>query len=83
MLKFKDQDLMRRKLSQTANIEAIIRMLKSLYMFQWVGFVTILRIRKVPTVMSFFTSKRLRNVGQREATVINQKLTVSWLHVNE
>ena len=33
--------------------------------------------------MSFFTSKRLRNVGQREATVINQKLTVSWLHVNE
>lgn len=33
--------------------------------------------------MPFFTSKRLRNVGQREATVINQKLTVSWLHVNE
>lgn len=33
--------------------------------------------------MPFFTSKRLRNVSQREATVINQKLTVSWLHVNE
>ena len=43
----------------------------------------ILRIWKVSTVMPFFTSKRLRNVGQREAIVINQKLTVSWLHVNE
>lgn len=73
---------MRRKLSQTA-MKAIIRMLESLYMFQWVGFVMILRIRKVSTVMPFFISKRLRNVGQREATVINQKLTVSWLHVNE
>lgn len=59
---------MRRKLSQTA-MKAIIRMLESLYMFQWVGFVMILRIRKVSTVMPFFTSKRLRNVGQREATV--------------
>ena len=82
MFKFKEQDLMRRKLSQTA-MKAIIRMLESRYMFQWVGFVMIPRIRKVSTVMPFFTSKRLRNVGQREATVINQKLTVSWLHVNE
>ena len=75
MFKFKEQDLMRRKLSQTA-MKAIIRMLESLYMFQWVGFAMILRIRKVSTVMPFFTSKRLRNVSQREATVINQKLTV-------
>ena len=47
------------------------------------GFCNDTKNKKVPTVMSFFTSKRLRNVGQREATVINQKLTVSWLHVNE
>ena len=39
------------------------KLLESRYMFQWVGFVMILRIWKVSTVMPFFTSKRLRNVG--------------------